>query len=143
MQQDLGTYHPPEEETPPEKKKPSDNRRSSDSDTPQIGTPVWSWGTGNTSAVLQISGLGSATATVEMTEEPAGCTTPGTMIYTATAVISGSTYTDTRQETIPATGHTFGEPLITTDDEGNTTIRYHCSGCGQDFEIGYSVEKEE
>ena len=105
-------------------------------------TPQWSWGVGNDSASLRIIGQGSVSAEVTSTEEPAGCTTAGTRTYTATAQLGGRTYTDTRTETIPATGHSFGEAQTTTDETGKTTIHYHCSGCDQDFDIEIGVEKE-
>ena len=116
---------------------------SSDSGNTNIDTsPQWTWGAGNDSATLRIYGQGSISADVTSTEEPAGCTTAGTRTYTATAQLGGRTYTDTRTETIPATGHSFGEAQTTTDDTGKTTIHYHCSGCDQDFDIEIGVEKE-
>ena len=92
--------------------------------------------------IFGIYGQGSISADVTSTEEPAGCTTAGTRTYTATAQLGGRTYTDTRTETIPATGHSFGEAQTTTDETGKTTIHYHCNGCNQDFDIEIGVEKE-
>lgn len=107
------------------------------------GTCVWVWEEGNESVLLLIPGVGLADATVTIEEEAPGCVTPGTRTYTATAVIGEESFTDSQTEEIPATGHSFGEPEISTDADGNPVIRVHCSGCDQDFEIGYNIEKIE
>lgn len=106
------------------------------------GTCVWVWEEDSESALLLIPGVGFAEATVTVEEEAPGCVTPGLRTHTATAVIGKETYTDAQTEEIPATGHSFGEPQVTTDADGNPVIRAHCSGCDQDFEIGYTIEKE-
>ena len=51
-------------------------------------------------------------------------------------------YTDIHAETIPAKAPSFGEAQSTTDGAGKTKLRYHCSGCDQDFDIELGIEKE-
>ncbi len=107
------------------------------------GEAVWVWEEDRESAMLLIPGVGVADAEVTVEEEPPGCVTPGLRIYTATAVIGEETYTDAQEEEIPPTGHSFGEPQVTTDADGNPVISVHCDGCDQDFELRYNTEKEE
>jgi len=120
----------------------SDNDNSDDSTGDSNGEPVWTWESDNSSATVQISGVGSATATITSTEDPALCTTEGTITFTATAELDGKTYTDTRTETIPATGHTFGAAQTTTNSDGTITMTYHCSACNQDFTITFGITEE-
>ncbi|WP_072419426.1 MULTISPECIES: hypothetical protein [unclassified Ruminococcus] len=117
---------------------------SSSQDEPvlQIGEPEWIWGEGYETATLRIPGLGEAKASVKKEETPAGCTADGLAVYTATAVLDDKEYSDTRQVILPAPGHHFGEPELATDSDGNTVFKYHCDGCGQDFEMSYLIEKE-
>ena len=109
----------------------------------ELGVAFWTWSADHSSASVLVPGVGQAEATVSVTEESAGCVTEGTRTYTATAVIKDTTYTDTVTETIPAAGHSFGAAQITTDADGNTTLTYHCDGCDQDFEIGFTAEEAE
>ena len=73
---------------------------------------------------------------------PAGCTTTGTRTYTATVERTGQTDTDTRTETIPATGHSFGAPELTTSG-GSSSLTYHSDRCNPDFVIEFGITAEE
>jgi hypothetical protein len=107
-----------------------------------VTEPTWTWDSETGTASVQIPGYGSVPATVTAEVKPAGCTTPGTRTYTATAEAGGSTYTDTQTETIPATGHSFGETQLTKDADGNDTLSFHCDKCNRDFMIGFDIEME-
>ena len=120
----------------------SQSDETEDNNAVPTGEPEWIWGEDNETATLRIPGVGEAEASVEKEETPAGCTTDGLAVYTATAVLNDNEYSDSREEILPATGHSFGEPELTTDSDGNTVFKYHCDGCGQDFEMSYLIEKE-
>jgi hypothetical protein len=62
-------------------------------------------------------------ATVTSEEVPATCTTDGKITYTAEVVFEGNTYTDTKEVTIEALGHDWGE----------TTLEWTKSELGEDI----------
>ena len=75
------------------------------------GQPAWTWtGTESASAVFTCGNDASHTQTLtaavtsQVTTEP-GCESTGVRTYTATVTLEGRTYTDTKTETLPATGH--------------------------------------
>ena len=104
----------------------------------KYGEPVWSW-TGVESATATFTcendashtQVVNATITSEVTK-PATCTEDGVRTYTATVTFEGKTYTDTKTETIKATGeHTWDEGKVTTEptctEKGIKT--YTCKKC--------------
>ena len=104
----------------------------------KYGEPVWSW-TGVESATATFTcendashtQVVNATITSEVTKE-ATCTEDGVRTYTATVTFEGKTYTDTKTETIKATGeHTWDEGKVTTEptctEKGIKT--YTCKKC--------------
>ena len=52
----------------------------------------------------------TATVTNAVTTE-ATCKADGVRTYTAKVTFEGKDYTDTKTETLPATGHAYGEPV--------------------------------
>ena len=81
------------------------------------GQPAWTWtGTESASAVFTCGNDGSHTQTLtaavtsQVTTQP-GCESTGVRTYTATVTFEGQTYTDTKTETLPATGHVWGQPV--------------------------------
>ena len=75
------------------------------------GQPAWTWtGTESASAAFTCGNDAShaqtltAAVTSQVTTEP-GCESTGVRTYTATVTLEGRTYTDTKTETLPATGH--------------------------------------
>ena len=120
-----------------------DEEALEDVDSEALAEAMWIWAEDNSTASFFIPGVGNAEAVVTVTEEPAGCTTEGLRTYTASVVVNGTTYTDVITEVIPAAGHSFGEAQTETDADGNITILYHCSGCDQVFEVGFTTEKAE
>ena len=102
------------------------------------GQPAWTWtGTESASAVFTCGNDGSHTQTLtaavtsQVTTEP-GCESTGVRTYTATVTLEGRTYTDTKTETLPATGHDtqlVGAKPATCTQDGYTGDEV-CKTCG-------------
>ena len=76
----------------------------------------------------------NAAVTNEVTTE-ATCKADGVRTYTAKVTFEGKEYTDTKTETLPATGHDtelVGAKDATCTEDGSTT--YTCSVCGDTYE---------
>lgn len=79
------------------------------------GEPAWAWGEDGTTATATFTCAECGeTRTVDATVTPTAttaptCTEDGVTEYTATATFNGTTYTATKNITIPATGHEWGE----------------------------------
>ena len=62
----------------------------------------------------------------EVTTQPT-CTDAGERTYTATVTVDGKEYTDTRTETIDATGHSWNAPeYVWSDDNATVTAKVTC-----------------
>ena len=95
------------------------------------GEPVWSWSDDFTSATATFTCENDAThtkvenAAVTSETTPATCEAAGKIVYTAKVIFEGKEYTDTRETTIEATGHDWGEWTVTKeptyDEEGVET----------------------
>ena len=59
-----------------------------------------------------------AEITSEITE--ADCETDGAAVYTATVTFNGNTYTDVKEQVIPAIGHSYGMPRYTWSNDNST-----------------------
>ncbi len=99
------------------------------------GEPVWSWAEdGKTCKVTftcEKDENHKKTPEVKVTsavKTPATCTEKGVTTYTATVEFNGKTYTDTKDLTdIPATGHSYGEPVWNWSEDGKTcTVTFIC-----------------
>lgn len=128
---------------------PSTPDSASDTTAPtEANTSVsWEWSADGASATLIIkdsSGnvLSEIPAAVTLTEDPAGCTTTGTLTYTATAEADGHTYTDARYESTPALGHTFDNGTEVTLEDGQTAMQFECNRCHELFTIINSIDEE-
>ncbi len=104
------------------------------------GTPVFAWsGTDSctvtvtcTNAGCEVSKNWDCTITAEVTE--ATCLEGGSTIYTASAVIDGNTYTDSKESDFTtAAGHTPGEWEVTQEATCETegTRVQKCTVCGE------------
>ncbi len=72
--------------------------------------------------------------------EPASCTEDGKIIYTATVVLEGETFTNTYEETLEHTGHEY-EDVVTPPAVGAQGYTTHtCSKCGDSFVDTYTPE---
>ena len=108
------------------------------------GQPVWTWnGTESASAVFTCGNDAShtqaltAAVTSQVTTEP-GCESTGVRTYTATVTLEGRTYTDTKTETLPATGHDtelVGAKPATCTEDGYTGDEV-CKTCGETVKKG-------
>lgn len=56
----------------------------------------------------------------------ASCLTVGEIAYTATAVLDGETYQDTKRVTVPATGHNWSEEFNWSEDGKSCTVIFTC-----------------
>lgn len=96
------------------------------------GTFTWADDYSSASAVLTCAVCGD-TETVDcvITKEttPATCEEDGKTVYTATATAeNGQTVTDTKEESIPALGHDYGEPVWSDWTDDNTcTATFVCA----------------
>lgn len=98
--------------------------------------PVFNWAEDYTSATATFTHTDGSSQTVgctvsSRTEIEASCTSDGKMILTASAEFHGQTYTDTREAVIPASGHSYGEPVFKwSEDHSACTASVTCSECG-------------
>ena len=101
------------------------------------GQPVWQWTGFAAQAVFACARDAGhvkvlpASITSEVTTQP-GCSTEGVRTYTATVTLDGKNYTDTRTETLPATGHDteiVGAKAATCTQDGYTGDEV-CKTCG-------------
>ena len=96
------------------------------------GTPVWKWNDDFTASATFTCGNDTshvktvnATVTNEVTTE-ATCETDGVRTYTAKVTFEGEEYTDTKTETLPATGHAYGEPVWKWNDDFTASATFTC-----------------
>ena len=68
----------------------------------------------------------TATVTSAVTTE-ATCESTGVRTYTAKVTFDGKDYTDTKTETIAATGHAYGEPVWKWNDDFTATATFTCA----------------
>ena len=108
------------------------------------GQPAWTWtGTESASAAFTCGNDAShaqtltAAVTSQVTTEP-GCESTGVRTYTATVTLEGRTYTDTKTETLPATGHKteLVGAKAATCTEGGYTGDEVCTVCGETVKKG-------
>ena len=101
------------------------------------GQPVWQWTGFAAQAVFACARDAGHTRTLtavvtsQVTTEP-GCESTGVRTYTATVTLEGRTYTDTKTETLPATGHDtqlVGAKPATCTENGYTGDEV-CKTCG-------------
>ena len=110
------------------------------------GEPEWTWAEDySTATATFVCGNNDehveeieAAVTSETTD--ATCTEDGETVYTATVTgPDGNEYTDTKTETIDATGHTEGEPVIENEVEATCTEAgsydevVYCEVCGEEL----------
>ena len=107
------------------------------------GQPVWQWTGFAAQAVFACARDAGHTQTLtaavtsQVTTEP-GCESTGVRTYTATVTFEGQTYTDTKTETLPATGHDtqlVGAKPATCTQDGYTGDEV-CKTCGETVKKG-------
>ena len=108
------------------------------------GEPVWSWSEDLSEASAAFtcrreddSQTVDAVITAEITE--ASCTQDGATVYTAMVAFGSETFTDQRQEILPALGHEPGEPVqenevpATCTADGSYDSVVICTRCGEEL----------
>ena len=97
------------------------------------GEPVWKWNDDFTASATFTCGNDAshvetvnATVTNEVTTE-ATCKADGVRTYTAKVTFEDKEYTDTKTETIAATGHVYGEPVWSWTDGFKATATFTCA----------------
>ena len=110
------------------------------------GQPVWQWTGFAAQAVFACARDAGHTQTLtaavtsQVTTEP-GCESTGVRTYTATVTLEGRTYTDTKTETLPATGHDteiVGAKDATCTQDGYTGDEV-CKTCGVTVKKGETI----
>ena len=96
------------------------------------GAPVWKWNDDFTASAAFTCGNDTshvetvnAAVTNEVTTE-ATCEADGVRTYTAKVTFEGKDYTDTKTETLPATGHAYGEPVWKWNDDFTASATFTC-----------------
>ena len=96
------------------------------------GEPVWSWtddfkATATFTCANNDAHVENVTATVTnaVTTE-ATCEVDGVRTYTAKGTFEGKEYTDTKTETLPATGHAYGTPVWKWNDDYTASATFTC-----------------
>ena len=96
------------------------------------GEPVWKWNDDFTASATFTCGNDAshvetvnATVTNEVTTA-ATCEADGVRTYTAKVTFEGKEYTDTKTETIAATGHAYGEPVWKWNDDFTASATFTC-----------------
>ena len=76
-----------------------------------------------------------ATVTTEITDPT--CEEDGKVVHTAKVTgPDGKEYTDVKEEVLPATGHDWGDPVWTwNDDHTKATATFTCKNCGETFTV--------
>ena len=84
-------------------------------------------------------------AEVDKVEVAPTCTEVGSVTYTASVTYEGETYTDpeTKVVTLAATGHDYGEGVVTVVD-GQLVIDYgECANCHEHITVPLTAEEED
>ena len=96
------------------------------------GAPVWKWNDDFTASATFTCGNDAshvetvnAAVTNEVTTE-ATCEVDGVRTYTAKVTFEGKEYTDTKTETIAATGHAYGAPVWKWNDDFTASATFTC-----------------
>ena len=96
------------------------------------GAPVWKW-TDDFKATATFTCTNDATHVENVTAEvtsavttEATCKADGVRTYTAKVTFEGKEYTDTKTETLPATGHAYGEPVWKWNDDFTASATFTC-----------------
>ena len=97
------------------------------------GEPVWNWNDDFTASATftcanndaHVENV-TATVTNAVTTE-ATCETTGVRTYTAKVTFEGKEYTDTKTETLPATGHAYGAPVWKWNDGFTASATFTCA----------------
>ena len=88
--------------------------------------PVFTWSDDYKTATVKLtckhdeSHTFEAKCDVTETPETATCDKAGKVLFTATAIVGGKTYTDAKEVEVPALGHKYGNPVFTWSEDHKT-----------------------
>ena len=114
------------------------------------GKPVWMWGDNYSSAAVKFSCADCGDVQIvaaEVGSEQTDAThfAAGKIVYTATALFDGETFSDVKEVAIPQIAHTPGAAVIenevaaTFDKEGGYDTVVYCSICGEELSREHTV----
>ncbi|MBR0510377.1 MAG: leucine-rich repeat protein [Clostridia bacterium] len=114
------------------------------------GKPVWMWGDNYSSAAVKFScadcgDVQIVDASVVSRQTDATHFAAGKIVYTATALFDGETFSDVKEVAIPQIAHTPGAAVIenkvaaTFDKEGGYDTVVYCSICGEELSREHTV----
>ena len=116
------------------------------------GEPEWTWAKDYSAATAKFvckndeTHVETVNAVVTKETTEATCEEAGKTVYTATATFEGKTYTDTKEEEIPAKGHQDTEVRDAKEasctEEGYSGDTY-CKDCGQKIAEGKVIPKKD
>ena len=128
-----------------EEQKPEPTTPAGPVDPAPTVSATWAWSDDHATATLKLfDGKGTLIAEVPAAvnvEEEQKCTTEGTRTYTATAENDGKTYSDTQNEILPPSGHTFDAGKEVTLANGKTAMVFECEQCHEQVTISTSIEE--
>ena len=96
------------------------------------GEPTWTWNDDFTASAVFTCGNDTShveTVNAAVTNEvttAATCEVDGVRTYTAKVTFEGKEYTDTKTETIAATGHAYGAPVWKWNDDFTASATFTC-----------------
>ena len=110
------------------------------------GEPVWAWAEDYSAATATFScecgDAQTVDATVDSERNEPTHTEDGKIVYTATVVFNETTYTDTQEVVLPASGHSYGEPVWAwAEDYSAATATFSCE-CGDAQTVAATVDSE-
>lgn len=114
------------------------------------GKPVWMWGDNYSSAAVKFSCTECGDVQIiaaEVASEQTDAThfAAGKIVYTATALFDGETFSDVKEVAIPQIAHTPGAAVIenevaaTFETEGGYDTVVYCSICGEELSREHTV----
>ena len=125
---------------------PSDGGEANDPAVSYVAN--WTWSDDNETVTVVLSDsqgnpVKEIAAVVDVSQEDATCNAEGTKTYTATAEENGTTYTDSRSETLPPLGHDFSEGQEVVLANGQTAMTFTCDRCHEEFTIVTSMTEND
>lgn len=112
-----------------------------------VASSSWTWENDHSGASVELfDGKGELIAlvpgTVLTTTVDPTCVEEGTKTFTATAVYLDVSYSDVYEESLPALGHDFLEP-VRTDHEDHYDLDYECGRCHEHFVISVDIDEKD
>ena len=138
------TFFPASEETA----QPDDGGEGSDDHGTELLIANWVWSEDHMSATLKLTDDKGALvkelpAEVNVERTEPGCSTEGSVVYTASVADGGDSYSDSYTEMLPAQGHIFDGGTTSVFEDGKIVVIFECTHCHEQFTITSSVTENE